>query len=160
MALDFTVVFSVRQRFGDTQRDDFGLEMDAPFVGMRKDFTFSCPGVDSSQSALILYQSQGVNERQSMEINNTQVFGGIPSSVEATAVGGSVNSTTQTVDLTQILIARWNGNVMLIQNGVLRERDNVLRIESDGDNFIIDNVVVLYKTRAGVISPTVDPIKV
>src|SRR5258705_9260143 len=119
MALDFTVVFSVRQRFGDSERDDFGLETDAPFVGTRKDFTFSCPNVDRSQSALILYQSQGVNERQSMQINDARVFGGIPSSIDATPIGGRVNSTTGSLDLTTILIARWNGNIMLVQNGVL-----------------------------------------
>ena len=60
--------------------------------------------------------------------------------------------TTPTAILTR---AEWNGNVMLIEPGVLRE-NNVLRIRSGElsngnlDDFIIDNLVVLFKTRPGL----------
>ena len=49
----------------------------------------------------------------------------------------------------------WNGNVMLIRPGVLSE-NNILRLGArasngsllgDIDEFVIDNVVVLFKTR-------------
>ena len=157
MALDFTVMMSVRQRFSDSERDDFGLETDAPFVGLRKDYSFNCPDVDSSQSAVIFFQSQGVNIGRPLKINNVTIFGGIRSSVEQTASTGRVVSGS-TVLIDQAIIAKWNGNIMLVQNGVLRATNNILQIESDGDNFIIDNVVILFKTRTGVVSPTFDPV--
>jgi hypothetical protein len=65
MALDFTVVFSVRQRFGDAKIDDLGLETEAPFVGSEKEYPFSCPDVDPSQQAILLFQCMGANLQQS-----------------------------------------------------------------------------------------------
>ena len=147
MALDFTVVITVRQRFGDSQDDDTGQETDAPFVGSEKQFNFRCPNVDGSQQAILLFQCQGANVQQSLEINGQQIFGGIPSSVEFVTVP----------DPALVLArAQWNGNIMLIQPGVLQE-NNVLRIQAGEisdtgniDNFIIDNLVVVFKTRSGV----------
>jgi len=144
MALDFTVVITVRQRFGDTQDDDSGQEIDAPFVGAEKDFAFRCPNVDPRQQAILLFQCMGANIQQSLQINGQQIFGGIPSAVEFA-----------TLPNITVLRAQWNGNVMLIQPGVLRD-DNVLHIEAadlgDGnlDNFIIDNLVVVFKTKPSI----------
>jgi len=150
MALDFTVIASVRQRFGDSQDDDLGLEKDAPFVGQQKDFPFACPGVDASQSALLLFQSQGVTIAQKMNINGQVVFGGIPTSVDF----GSLPTADPNNPNICVLIAQWKGNVMLVQPGVLRDSNNVLRITADKigdsdnvDNFIIYNVVVIFKLR-------------
>lgn len=143
MALDFTVVITVRQRFGDREEDDFGLETEAPFVGVQKDFEFRCPNVDRSQIAILLFQSQGANVRQRLEINDQQVFGGIPASIDLAPLGGDRIAN----------VARWNGNVMLVSPGVLQE-NNVLRIQAGEignagniDNFIVDNLVVVFKTR-------------
>lgn len=149
MALDFTVVFSVRQRFGDTKNDDLGLETEAPFVGADKEYPFSCPGVDPSQQAILLFQCSGANAQESMEINGQQIFGGIPASVAPfiPPPGSSAQS---------IFLAQWNGNVMLVHPGVLQV-NSVLRIRAkdlgDGnlDNFIIDNVVVVFKTQRTVV---------
>lgn len=144
MALDFTVVITVRQRFGDNDIEDVGLETEAPFVGSQKDFEFHCPNVDSRQQAVLLFQCMGANAQQRMDINGQQVFGGIPSAVELVTTPNNILSRAQ-----------WNGNVMLIEPGVLRE-DNVLRIRSGKlsddnlDDFIIDNLVVLFKTRPGL----------
>jgi hypothetical protein len=41
----------------------------------------------------------------------------------------------------------WVGNVLIINPGVLKSSGNVLRIASNGEEFVIDNVVVVYKTR-------------
>jgi hypothetical protein len=144
MALDFTVVFSVRQRFGDNEADD-AQETDAPFVGQQKDYQFQCPRVDRNQQAILLFQCQGANTQQSLEINGQKIFGGIPRSVEGLALPGGGGG----------WIALWIGNVMLIHPGVLQE-NNVLRIRAaeigDGkiDNFIVDNVVVVFKMRQGL----------
>jgi hypothetical protein len=144
MALDFTVVITVRQRFGDNDIEDTGLETDAPFVGAEKDFEFHCPNVDSRQQALLLFQCMGTNGQQSMEINGRPIFGGIPAATELLTLPSGIVSHAQ-----------WNGNVMLIEPGVLRE-DNVLRIQAGKltddnlDDFIIDNLVVVFKTRSGL----------
>ena len=145
MALDFTVVITVRQRFGDDDVEDVGLETEAPFVGSQKDFEFHCPNVDSRQQAILLFQCMGTNAQQTMEINGRQVFGGIPSAVEVATLPNDFI----------VSRAQWNGNVMLIEPGVLRE-DNVLRIragklsDDNVDDFIIDNLVVVFKTRPGL----------
>lgn len=145
MALDFTVVITVRQRFGDDDIEDAGLETDAPFVGSQKDFEFHCPNVDPRQQAILLFQCQGTDAQQSMSINGRKVFGGIPQAVELATLPNGLT----------VSHAQWNGNVMLIEPGVLRE-DNVLRIQAGalgGDNiddFIVDNLVVLFKTRPGL----------
>ncbi len=148
MPLDFTVIVTVRQRFGDANQDDFGQETDAPFVGQQKDFSFACPNVDRTQQAILLFQSQGVNVPQSMEINGRIIVGGIPNSVEFAALPFLVQGQVQSRPL-----AHWSGNVMLVEPGVL-QNENVLRVQSreigdsgNIDNFIIDNVVIVFKTR-------------
>jgi hypothetical protein len=151
MALDFTVVITVRQRFGGGDEPENALlETDAPFVGRQADFPFQCPNVDPSQPAILLFQSQGVDVPQPMTINGQTVFGGIPRSAEVAPYPGGYTE----------WVAQWNGNVMLVTPGVLQE-NNVLHIEAlkigdtdKVDNFIIDNLVVIFKTRARIV---VDP---
>ena len=144
MALDYTVVITVRQRFGDNNIEDSGLETEAPFVGKEKEFEFRCPNVDTRQQAILLFQCMGANLQQSLAINDQEIFGGIPSAFEVATLPNQI-----------VFRAQWNGNVMLIHPGVLRE-DNVLRIRAgelgDGnlDDFIIDNLVVVFKTKPAV----------
>jgi hypothetical protein len=165
MAVDYTVVIAVRQRFGDLKRDEkeslneseSGLEPDAPFVGAEKTFAFRCPSVDGSQFALLLFQALGVSTVQALEINGQTIFGGIPVSVDRNSRRLGSGSDAHTV---HSLIARWNGNVMLVHPGVLQE-NNLMRIRAaemtadNLDDFIIDNVVVVFKTRpsGGVLDP-------
>ncbi len=85
---------------------------------------------------------------QSMEINGQIIFGGIPSSVEFAPSPFLVQGQVQSRPL-----AHWSGNVMLVEPGVL-QNTNVLRVSSrqigssgNIDNFIIDNVVIVFKTR-------------
>jgi hypothetical protein len=157
MALDFTIVTDVRQRFGDNKRDEkeslsereSGIEADAPFVGTEKIFAFRCPSVDATQFALLLFQTLGVSVRQNLEINGQTIFGGIAPSVDfdsRTLGSGSEAHRVTTA------IARWNGNVMLVHPGVLQE-NNLMRIRAadmtagNVDDFVVDNVVVVFKTR-------------
>jgi hypothetical protein len=157
MALDFTVVIAVRQRFGDREDDDLGQETIAPFVGSKKDYKFRCPGVDPSQQAILLFQCQGANAEQSLEINGRQIFGGIPAAVEQVPLPVPIQDQIQSVPF-----AQWNGNIMIVHPRVLQE-NNVLRIRArelgdsgNLDNFIIDNFVVVFKTKPGS-GPLVDP---
>jgi hypothetical protein len=83
--------------------------------------------------------------------NGVPVFGGVPST---DAVGGGTGGPSPSVGVPShshpVFAATfgWVGNVLHIRQGVLRNSDNVLRIASEGNEFIIDNVVVVYKTRA------------
>jgi hypothetical protein len=156
MAVDFTIVTDVRQRFGDDRRDEkvslhereSGIEADAPFVGLERNFAFRCPSVDRSQFAILLFQSLGVSVRQNLEINGQAIFGGIAPSFEFdTRTLGSGSEAHQE----RAAIARWIGNVMLIHPGVLQET-NILRIRAaemtagNADDFVVDNVIVVFKT--------------
>ena len=117
MALNFTIAVKARQQFGDTNINN------GVFVGREKSYPFDCPSISSDQ-ALLLFQSFGAGTEQTLEINDVPVLGGVP----ATGPG-------------------WVGNVLIINQGVLEDSGNSLRIASDGNNFVIDNVVVVYKTR-------------
>ena len=166
MPVDYTVIMPVRQRFGDDIRDEkesvrereSGIETEAPFVGAEKSFPFQCPGVDRSQSAILLFESMGVSVRQTLEINGQQIFGGITTSndFESRTIGGGSDAHQD-----RTIFARWKGHVLLIHPGVLAQ-NNVLRIQSGPytsgnlDDFVIDNMVVIFKTTSGV-SGTLDP---
>lgn len=146
MALDYTMIINVRQHFGsDSNAFEETAENQAPFVGAAKDFQFSCPDVDSQAGGILLFQSFGVSHRSNqLEVNGDIVFGGIARSADFVVPRESV-----------IEVAIWHAHVLLVSAGSLRE-NNTLHIESrnqDGgtggrlDDFIIDNAVVLFKTR-------------
>lgn len=140
MALDFTVITSVRQRFGDENPDNIRLEENAPFVGKQKDFEFLCPNVDAGQQAILLFQNQGNGLKTSLQINDQIVYGGVPATPEELTipVGDQILFG---------LVGQWSGNIMLVLPYVLKE-NNVLQVKAgDGDNFIIDNIVIVFKTR-------------
>ena len=91
MSSDFTVIFAVRQRFGDSD-PEFSLpqELEAPFVGASKEFAFACPGVDSTEMAVLQFESFGIGAgtfqpfvvpqpppRNVIRINGTDLPGGL-----------------------------------------------------------------------------------
>lgn len=147
MALDFTIVINVRQQFGD---DDQNIGV---FAGRRKEFRFDCPNVSSDQ-AFLLFQSSGVSNEQVAEINGVAVFGGVPETdaIVVFTTGFPTGFDVPSHDHPMRAISGgWTGNVMLIQAGVLRSSGNVLVVRSSGDEFVIDNLVVVYKVRGGQI---------
>jgi hypothetical protein len=137
MGSDFAVIIRVRQHFGN----DPGFMPEVPFAGSNKTYPFSCPDVDTSQESVLLFQALGVSHpRNFIEVNSTGPLGPI-------GVYGGIPVSRSNED--------WNGNVMLIGPNILRE-NNVLSLGSrasngsllgDIDEFLIDNVVVLFKTR-------------
>jgi len=149
MALDFTIITDVRQRFGDYARGEKESppEADTP-IGLERSFAFRCPSVDRRQFAILLFQTLGVALRQGLEINGQTIFGGIAPSVDPAAriLGPRSESAEDRTTL-----ATWNGHVMLIHPGVLQE-NNILRIRAADatatniDDFLVDNVVVVFKT--------------
>jgi hypothetical protein len=170
MAMDFTVIQAVRQRFGDsnvidaaqTSGSEFPLEQEAPFVGQSKDYQFSCPNIDSSQMAILQFESLSVTaggqfvftpefsgKRNIVRINGIDIPGGITNAPYVQAVGRIWHF--------------WKTHSLLVPANLLKAEGNILHIESiripisggtTFDNFIIDNVVVLFKLRAGgVLDP-------
>jgi hypothetical protein len=137
MGSDFAVIIRVRQHFGN----DPGFMPEVHFAGNNETYPFSCPDVDPSQEAVLLFQTLGVShDRNFIEVNSTGPLGQI-------GVHGGIPVSRSNED--------WNANVMLIGPQVLHE-SNVLSLGSrasngsllgDIDEFLIDNVVVLYKTR-------------
>jgi len=136
MATDYTPIIGVRQQFGNEPGVFAPGEQNVPFVGATKKYQFSCPNVDPGIEAVLMFQTRGVTTNKNIfQINGQEIFGGLP-------VSPNDNE--------------WNGNIMLVSKNVLKATGNVLHIEarnssgtSSGnlDDFIIDNVVVLYKTR-------------
>jgi len=145
MASNFTVVLFQRQHFGNGPGIFNDVEPNVPFAGRSKSFVFDCPNVQASEPAFLMFQSRDVDHpRNVFEVNGIGVFGGLP----VTPARDS-----------------WNGNVLLIESHhQLRATGNVLYVESrDGrgtesgniDDFIIDNVVIVYKTPDVVALPSV-----
>jgi hypothetical protein len=139
MGATFTVIQFQRQHFGNEPGSFDDVEPDVPFVGAAKEFVFDCPHVDPNEAACLLFQSRDVGHRRNiLQVNGIEVFGGLPVSPARDS---------------------WNGNVLLVErHHQLREAGNVLRIEArntnggttgDIDDFIIDNVVIQYKTADG-----------
>ena len=135
MATNFTVILFQRQHFGNEPGTFNDIEPNVPFAGSTKDFSFDCPGVYPSETAFLMFQSRDVDhQRNIFQLNGVDVFGGLPASPARDA---------------------WNGNILLIEpHHQLRATANVLHVESrnssgtggdDIDDFIIDNVVIMYK---------------
>jgi hypothetical protein len=163
MAVDYTVIQEVRQRFGDSPQDsDFEIpvEMEAPFVGYAKEFPFSCPNVDSSQPAVLHLESLGLSAyygskefpRNTLMINAKDVPGGLtPGAMGRTyKVAGTPEDKVVVPD---DFIPYWKAHSLLVPADFLDEQ-NTLYVEavkwgsSGVDHFIIDNVVIFFKTRA------------
>jgi hypothetical protein len=133
MASDFVVIVNVRQHYGN-ERGVFGPEL--TFAGNNKDFTFDCPGIDTRAQGILLFQTRDVdNETNFFNVNGHDIPGGIPRSAARDD---------------------WNGNVAIVGGGWLQESGNVLQIGARDergsllgnlDDFLIDNIVLFYRTR-------------
>jgi hypothetical protein len=129
--LDYTVIFSSRQKFGDNP-NSLGLPAGI-FVGQTKDFLFDCPKLIGGQTAFLLFQSMAVMSPDNVfQINGVGVWGGLP-----------LNMPTL-----------WFFNVVLVESRHgLRPTGNVLHVESGPwfgklNDFVLDNMVIGYKALA------------
>jgi hypothetical protein len=144
MATDFTVILFQRQHLGNDPATFDDIEPDVPFAGSANSFSFDCPGVDPGETAFLMFQSRDVDHRRNiLQLNSVDVFGGLPVSPARDA---------------------WNANVLLVEpHHQLKSKGNVLHVESrtssgesagDIDDFIIDNVVIVYKIAAVLLPST------
>lgn len=129
--VDFTVITSVRNHFGDESASLPGV-----FVGASKEFTFDCPGIDPNKDAVLTLQALSVDsEKNVFRLNDRVIFGDLP---KTTSTAGG-----------------WSAQNLLVTPGTLRPRGNVLHVEArttsgstsgNIDDFVIDNIVLFYKT--------------
>jgi hypothetical protein len=129
MTADYAVVIHERRHFGENENRFPGV-----FVGNNEDFPFDCPGIDADQRAVLMFQSLSIDHAENaLEVNGSIVYGGLP-----------VSRSNED----------WTGNIMLIEPNVLRSTGNMLHVGSRNarggllgtiDEFVIDNVVVMYK---------------
>jgi hypothetical protein len=134
---DFTVVRFVRLHLGDGPEGDFANEAQAPFRGSSETLTFNCPNIDREQPAVLTLETYDVTVgRNTMTLNGTELSAALR---------------------TRPAPETWNSHVVLIDSNVLQSTDNRLVIQAgpsgggpEGgqfDDFILDNIVVFYKTR-------------
>jgi len=151
MAVNYTVIFQVRQWFGDKAASDghetiFGDWQTAPFVGVSKDYNFECPHIDRTQEAVLQFQALGVDNWSGnlLQINGQDIFGGL--------TRGPMTG-DEYIGINGKPFALWTTSSLIVQKNILSTK-NTLHIEADvspwtgaHDNFIVDNVVLFYKTR-------------
>jgi len=129
--MNYTVISRVRAHFGDDPD-----ELPGAFWGQQGDMNFDCPGIDPRQDAVLMFQSLAVSWGNNVfTINDETVYGAIPTTIEDNEA--------------------WTANILLVGSGTLRPANNVLHVESRNesggtsgnlDDFVIDNLVLLYKT--------------
>jgi hypothetical protein len=145
MASNFIVILFQRQHFGNEAGIFNDVEPNVPFAGRSKSFVFDCPNVRPNEPAFLMFQSRDVDHpRNVFQVNGIDVFGGLP-------VSPAKNS--------------WNGNVLLVESHhQLKPTGNILHVEARDkrgsaagnlDDFIIDNVVLVYKTPDALSLPAV-----
>jgi hypothetical protein len=128
--MNYSVIVNQRNHFGD--EEDF---LPGVFAGRRKDFRFDCPGVDPGQHSVLMFQALHVNSEKNVFTVNGQTLFGLPTTTEDKKA--------------------WAAQVLLVGPNTLRGSGNVLHVEArtnsgspsgDVDDFVIDNVVLMYKT--------------
>ena len=144
MPTEYEVILSQRRHFGD-QQELFGT---APFIGpddsiFDGEFVFNCPNIDQSKTAVLMFQARDVDHSKNIFlVNGIQPFGGLP-----------VSPARESADA-----SGWNAHVLLLNPSrhSLEETANRLLISSrdkngattgDRDDFVVDNIVIFYKSR-------------
>jgi hypothetical protein len=147
--MDFVVIARVRARFGSSPSSPGAVDFEdsAPFVGRSKTWEFDCPNIDRSGDAVLAFQELGVSSnRHLLSINGALIAGGIP-------MGGFLSAGPS-----DVAVGIWSAELLLVPPNVLRQTENQLTVDArnrDGgatgevENFVLDNLVLFYKTLAG-----------
>ncbi len=151
MSLDFTVIIRVRQRFGQEGGDnhpnstrevtDAGT---APWVGASAEYEFECYRVDTNAEAILQFESLSVSAGNSDNLPTRNII-----RINGMDIAGSITPGPARF---------WKTHSLVVQPGLLRERNSVyveslLFAPAGFDNFVLDNMVVWYKTRRSPIPP-------
>ena len=152
MPADYTVIFQVRQWFGDhffrgdnTTISAIATEFDtAPYVGRSGDYPFRCPKVDRSEEAVLHFAVYGADTDHTIQINGRDIPGGIKACPWWDGI--KVNGRP---------LPMWSSQTLIVPAGYLR-KNNTLTIATAPprnqfqryvDDFIVDNVSLHYKLR-------------
>lgn len=157
MPSDFTVIQAVRQRFGNPQAPDGESQVfsNAPYAGPSKEYSFDCPGVDPNPMAVLQFATIGVDvplqgdmegewPESILRVNGVDIPGGFQPGEDGRREWDTYYPT-------------WKTQIMLVPERTLRDSNNVLYIEVPAlpffnyevrDAFVIDNIVLFYKTGA------------
>lgn len=144
MPADFTVVFSDRQHFGSTNGyfgegtifEDMLLQAGLNFAGPEHQYSFTTPDVSATAEALLLFESFDITlSHNLLTINGSPI---------ANALGVCPRRD------------EWKNHLLVVPAGLLtgigensltiESRDEFGGTESNRDNMIIANLVVMYKT--------------
>lgn len=145
MTMDYTVIEQVRQRFAPSptvSHDDYLANADGPWAGMSKTFHFDCPNITTGdQTAVLQFATVHVGGERGfnpptpvLRVNGQDVPGGF-----------------------QGPGPYWRTQTLLVPQFWLKEHGNTLyiaAIDADPpygtpvDIFVIDNIVLFYKTHA------------
>ena len=144
MATNFTVILFQRQHFGNEPGTFNDVEPNVPFAGAVESRSLRLPERDSSEAAFLMFQSRDVDHPRNMfQVNGIGVFGGLPASPAREA--GTATSCYRTAPP--------------VESGGQRPPCRSSRLARQGggniDDFIIDNVVIVYKTPDAVTLPSV-----
>jgi hypothetical protein len=148
MAVDFTVIQAVPQRFGDAtpDRSEGLVETEAAFIGKSKDFPFSCSNVLSEEWAVLSFRSRGVSAVTDFGLGNANTR-----QINGVDIPGGMTRDPVAAEVAVREMPLWTTHSLLVPPNVLKD-ENVLHIESVRipqaaclDNFIIDSIVVFFK---------------
>jgi hypothetical protein len=148
MAVDFTVIQAVPQRFGDAtpDRSEGLVETEAAFIGKSNDFPFSCPNVLGGEWAVLNFRSRGVSAVTDFGLGNANIL-----QINGVDIPGGMTRDPVAAEVAVREMPLWTNHSLLVPPNVLKE-ENVLHIESVRipqaaclDNFIIDNIVLFFK---------------
>jgi hypothetical protein len=155
MASDYTVIQAVRQRFGSSggTPGESAVFSNSPFVGRSKEYNFDCPGLDPSPMAVLQFATVGVDLPSYPELDRIEsvirINGvDIPGGLQPGDTGRRTDDT---------FYPTWKTQILLVPAHTLRSSNNVLFIEAAEfrvltgfwvDTFVIDNIVLFYKTAA------------
>ncbi|MGC2236595.1 MAG: hypothetical protein WA584_10565 [Pyrinomonadaceae bacterium] len=144
MSTDYTVIMVQKHQFGDDPGIFKNVESDVTFEGPTMiDVLFDCPNINPALTAVLMFQSRDVEFlRNILRINDVDVPG-------ALAESAAVKPTTSE-------LAGWNGTIQIIDpRHNLKATGNRLHVEARNsggggggelDDFILDNMVIMYKT--------------
>ena len=63
MATNYTVVLFSRQHLGNDAGAFNDVEPDVAFAGRAKDIPFDCPGINTAETAVMMFQSRDVDHQ-------------------------------------------------------------------------------------------------
>lgn len=157
METNYVVILPQRRHFGDKQ----SLFGDATFIDpdgsiFDGEFIFDCPNIDRGQTAVLMFQARDVDhEKNTFRINNQTVFGGLPKSpARENAKDSGWNSHVLLVSPVRHSLGDFSNRLMIVS------RDSDGGINGNRDDFVVDNIVLFYKTRsnpAGIFREAISP---